>query len=231
LWLVVNLALALTLPSGVGAPPGAVRKRGPAAPSKVPAALPAVSEAEAAMEPALLSVKGKEEFEKGTYREAEKLYGLLLAKDPTNVGALNAYGAVLYRSQKFKLAEETFKKVLALAPNDVEAHRTLGIVYYSEQRYDEAVGELTKAIVLKPDDAVAYNYRGITSSQKGWQEAAQKELERAITLDPKYADAYFNLAVVFATQQPPDKGKARENYKRAIELGAEPDSALEQMIK
>ena len=52
-----------------------------------------------------------------------------------------------------------------------------------------------------------------------------------MALDPTYADAHFNLAVVFATQQPPNKENARKCYKRATELGAEPDTALEQMIK
>jgi Flp pilus assembly protein TadD len=86
-------------------------------------------------------------------------------------------------------------------------------------------------LAIQPKNATAHNYLGITASQKGWQEAAQKELETATALDPNYADAFFNLSVVFATQQPPDKEKARKHYKRATELGAEPDTALEQLIK
>ena len=138
---------------------------------------------------------------------------------------------VYFRSQKFKRAEEMFKKAIAIAPEDGFSHCTLGIVYYSQQKYDEAVNELTKALAVNPKNATAHNYLGITASQKGWQEAAQKELETATALDPSYADAHFNLAVVFATQQPPNKENARRCYKRATELGAEPDSALEQMIK
>ena len=90
---------------------------------------------------------------------------------------------------------------------------------------------MTKALAINPKNATAHNYLGITASQKGWQEAAQKELETATAIDPNYADAHFNLAVVFATQTPPNKEAARQHYKRAIELGAEPDAALEQMIK
>ena len=124
-----------------------------------------------------------------------------------------------------------FKKAIAIAPEDGFSHCTLGIVYYSQAKYDEAVNELTKALTLNPKNATAHNYLGITASQKGWQEAAQKELETATSLDPKYADAHFNLAVVFATQQPPNKELARKHYKLATEMGAEPDSALEQLIK
>ncbi len=175
--------------------------------------------------------EGKDEFDKGNYRDAERIYEKVLAKAPNNLYTLSNLGVVYFRSQKFKRAEEMFKKAIAIAPEDGFSHCTLGIVFYSQAKYDEAVNELTKALAVNPKNATAHNYLGITASQKGWQEAAQKELETATALDPAYADAHFNLAVVFATQQPPNKENARKCYKRATELGAEPDTALEQMIK
>lgn len=178
-----------------------------------------------------LAREGKDQFDRGNYREAEKLYEKILAKAPNNLYALSNLGVVRFRAGKLRLAEEAFKKAIAVAPEDAFSHCTLGIVYYSQGKYDEAVNELTKALAINPKNATAHNYLGITASQKGWQEAAQKELETATALDPNYADAFFNLAVVYATQQPPNKENARKHYKRATELGAEPDSALEQLIK
>jgi Flp pilus assembly protein TadD len=178
-----------------------------------------------------LAREGKDQFEKGNYREAERVYERVLTKAPSNLYTLSNLGVVYFRSGKFKRAEEMFKKAIAIAPEDGFSHCTLGIVFYSQQKYDEAVNELTKALAINNKNATAHNYLGITASQKGWQEAAQKELETATTLDPTYADAHFNLAVVFATQQPPNKENARKYYRRATELGAEPDSALEQLIK
>src|SRR5258707_471588 len=150
---------------------------------------------------------------------------------PNNLYTLSNLGVVLFRANKLKLAEESFKKAIAVAPEDGFSHCTLGIVYYSQGKYDEAVNELTRALAIDSKNATAHNYLGITASQKGWQEAAQKELETATALDPNYADANFNLAVVFATQTPPNKESARKYYQRATELGAERDSALEQLIK
>lgn len=180
---------------------------------------------------AALARQGKDEFDKGNYRDAERVYEKVLAQAPSNLYTLSNLGVVYFRSQKLPRAEEMFKKAIAIAPEDGFSHCTLGIVYYSQGKYDEAVSELTKALAINPKNATAHNYLGITASQKGWQEAAQKELETATALDPTYADAHFNLAVVFATQQPPNKESARKCYKRATELGAEPDTALEQMIK
>ena len=178
-----------------------------------------------------LARQGKEQFERGNYLDAEKAYRKILAKSPRNLYTLSNLGVVLFRSGKYKLAEEMFNKAIAVAPEDGFSHCTLGIVYYQESKLDEAVNELTKALAINPKNPTAHNYLGITASQKGWPEAAQKELETAVSLDASYADAYFNLAVVFATQQPPNKEEARKYYKRAVELGAEADAALEQLIK
>jgi len=178
-----------------------------------------------------LAKEGKDQFERGNYVEAEKTYRKILAKAPNNLYTLSNLGVVLFRAQKYKAAEESFRKAIAIAPEDSFSHCTLGIVYYSVQKYDEAVNELTKTLALNPKNPTAHNYLGITASQKGWQEAAMKELETAVTLDPTYADAHFNLAVVYAMQTPPNKEKAREHYKLAIQYGAEPDAALEQLIK
>jgi len=198
-----------------------------------PAGVANVSSAVMNLPPELASLarQGKDEFDKGNYRDAERVYEKVLTQAPNNLYTLSNLGVVYFRGNKLKRAEEMFKKAIAIAPEDGFSHCTLGIVYYSEGKYDEAVSELTKALAINPKNATAHNYLGITASQKGWQEAAQKELETATTLDPTYADAHFNLAVVFATQQPPNNEGARKCYKRATELGAEPDAALEQMIK
>jgi tetratricopeptide (TPR) repeat protein len=182
-------------------------------------------------DPVVLLAKAKEAFDLKHYPEAEKYYRRVLGREPRNLAGLNGLASAQFKENKPKQAEETLKRAVAVAPGDVEAHRLFGIVEYSMQNYDEAVNELTKAIAIKPDDAVAHNYLGITASQKGWQEASQKELQLATALDPKYADAYFNLAVVYATLYEPRKEKARECYRHALELGSEPDSALEAMTK
>ena len=53
----------------------------------------------------------------------------------------------------------------------------------------------------------------------------------ALAVNPDYADAHFNLAVVYATNEPPAKEQAKEHYKKATSLGVEPDSALEKLLR
>src|SRR5437588_395978 len=178
-----------------------------------------------------LARQAKENFDKGKYRSAEKLYQEILTKTPNNLYSLSNLGVVYFRSGKLKAAELTLKKAVALSPKDEFTHTTLGIVFYRQAKFDEALTELTKSLGLNPKSSTAHNYLGITASQKGWQEAAEKELLEAISENPKYADAHFNLAVIYATSSPPSREQAKRHYAMATSLGAEPDPSLEKLLQ
>jgi Flp pilus assembly protein TadD/predicted nucleic acid-binding Zn-ribbon protein len=177
-----------------------------------------------------LAWHAKESFDHGKYRTAERTYQEILTKSPNNLYSLSNLGVVYFRTGKLKAAELTLKKAVAIAPKDEFARTTLGIVYYREDKFDNALTELTKALAINPKSATAHNYLGITASQKGWQEAAEKEMLEAVADNPNYADAHFNLAVIYATAQPPAKELARRHYERATELGSPPDPALEKLL-
>jgi Flp pilus assembly protein TadD/uncharacterized coiled-coil DUF342 family protein len=177
-----------------------------------------------------LAWQAKENFDKGKYRTAEKIYQEMLTKTPNNLYSLSNLGVVYFRTGKLKAAELTLKKAAALAPNDEFTHTTLGIVYYRQAKFDSALTELTKSLGLNPKNATAHNYLGITASQKGWQEAAEKELLEAISENPNYADAHFNLAVIYATSSPPAREQAKQEYALATKLGAQPDPSLEKLL-
>ena len=203
--------------------------------SKAPeaSATPPVASTTGAMLPAdvkPLAEQAKKAFEAEKFSDAERLYDKTLQKAPNNVYLLSNRAVVQFRMGKFKQAEESFKKALAIAPEDAFCWSTIGIVYYSEEKYDEAVNALTKSLAINPKNPTAHNYLGITAAQKGWLEAAQKELESAVQLDPKYADAWYNLAVTYTTKVPPDIEEAKKAYKKAIELGAAKEAAMEEML-
>ena len=206
----------------------AMAKNGPNKPTgpTVQTSAPAVPD-----ELAPLARDAKDNFEKGKYRAAEKQYQDILAKSPNNLYSLCNLGVVYFRTGKWKAAELTLKKAVALSPKDEFAHTTLGIVYYRQSKFDDAITELTTALGINPKSATAHNYLGITASQKGWAEAAEKEMLDALAVNPDYADAHFNLAVVYATGQPPAKEQAKLHYVKATSLGAQPDPALEKLLR
>ncbi|MCX6966242.1 MAG: tetratricopeptide repeat protein [Verrucomicrobia bacterium] len=178
-----------------------------------------------------LAKEAKDKFNRGEYLAAERAYEKVVSQAPKNIYALSNLGVARFRAGHLKGAEETFKKVIALAPDDAFAHSTLGIVYFQQSRYDEAISALTQSVAVNSKSATAHNFLGIAAAKKGWQQAALKELETAIQLDPGYGDAHYNLAVLLATSQPPNKESARKYYKKALELGMKPDAKFDELIK
>jgi tetratricopeptide (TPR) repeat protein len=222
--------------TNTGAPPTETEK--PSAPTDASASGPPVPAASTSgFNPSVpeelvpVARDAKENFDRGRYRSAEKKYQEILTKSPNNLYSLSNLGVVYFRTGRLKAAELTLKKAVALAPKDEFSHTTLGIVYYRQAKFDDALTALTKALAINPKSATAHNYLGITASQKGWQEAAEKEMLEAIANNPDYADAHFNLAVIYATAQPPAKDLAKRHYGRATSLGAQPDPSLEKLLR
>jgi len=170
-------------------------------------------------------------FDKGNYDAAAEQYRQILARYPDNLYALSNLGVVRFQQGKYKDAEEALGRSIKVAPNDGFSHSILGIVYYMTARFDEAVSTLTRAATLDPNDPQTHNYLGIACSRKGWQQVAEQEVRKAIELNPNYGDAHFNLAVIYATQNPPGKEMARRHYNSAVQLGLPTDPELEKLLK
>jgi Tfp pilus assembly protein PilF len=56
-------------------------------------------------------------------------------------------------------------------------------------------------------------------------------MNEAIAANPDYADAHYNLAVIYATAEPPSKEQAKVHYAKATSLGAEADPSLEKLLR
>jgi tetratricopeptide (TPR) repeat protein len=79
----------------------------------IPPAVPS-TQMDAAME-------AKNLFERGNYRKAEEIYGVILKAAPDNLYVLSNLGLTQFRQQKLKEAEATFKKALVIEPMDESA--------------------------------------------------------------------------------------------------------------
>jgi hypothetical protein len=62
-------------------------------------------------------------------------------------------------------------------------------------------------------------------------QAAEEELRRSLEIEPDDAGAHFNLAVFYLRRKPVAVELARRHYYRALDLGFEPDPALEESLK
>lgn len=164
------------------------------------------------------------------FDEAEKKYLEVLTLDPGNVYTLANLGAAQMELNKLPEAETHLKRALALDPDDAFSLALLGLLKFRQQKSDDAFDALSRAAKLDPDNAQTQNYLGLVLSMKGQREAAEAAFRRAIQLAPGYAVAHYNLAVYYATQQPPTRELARWHYQKAVTVGHPKSDDLEKLL-
>jgi tetratricopeptide (TPR) repeat protein len=169
-------------------------------------------------------------FKNGRYDDAAAKYQEIIDKYPESLYAWSNLGVVRFQQGKLQEALKALQQAVKLSPTDAFSYSNLGIVYYQLNQYENAIDALNSAKALDPNDAKTRNYLGCACSQKGWQEVAEKEFRKAIELDPDFGDAHFNLALVYATEKPPLIELARQEYKKAIDLGITKDDRLEKLL-
>jgi tetratricopeptide (TPR) repeat protein len=165
------------------------------------------------------------------YDKAEAAYTQVLQQDPKNVALLGNLAAIQVESRHFDQAESNIQQALALDPEDPYSLYVLGILRFREKKYDDALGALSRSAKLDPQNPEVQNYLGLALSEKGLRVPAEAALRKAIQLQPGYAGAHYNLAVVYATQQPPATELARFHYQKALAAGYPPNPDLEKRFE
>lgn len=191
---------------------------------------PSLPPAAAASPVAALFDKANAALQAEQHAEAAKLYEDVLRAEPKNASALVGLGAARLRSAKFADAEVSLKKALACDASNEAAHFYLGTVCFKQNRDKEAMASFEKCVAIRPQNARANHYLGILATRMGLLDRAEREFKTAIAVDPAYGDAYFNLAVLYVTWDPPKLDLARSNYDLALKKGVKPDAALEKIL-
>ncbi len=162
------------------------------------------------------------------YDKAESAYLQVLNQDPKNVPTLGNLAAIEVEAGHLDKAETNIKQALALDPDDPYSLYVLGILRFRQTKYDDALDALARSAKLDPQNAEVQNYLGLTLSEKGMRIPAEAALRKAVELQPGYAGAHYNLAVVYATEQPPATALARWHYEKAIAAGYPRNPDLEK---
>jgi tetratricopeptide (TPR) repeat protein len=195
--------------------PVTARKR----PSELPAgAAPLVAEAERAATA-------------GRYAEAEQKLQQVLTQDEKNLYMLAQLANVQMGQDRQAEAEQTLKKALAVDPEDPACLYLLGSLRLHQQRYDEALDALSLSAKLAPDKPQTQLALGKTLVVKGQRQAAEAAFRKAIQLKPGWGEPHYQLAVVYATQQPPFMELAQWHYQRATGSGIARNPELEKILE
>lgn len=170
-------------------------------------------------------------FSAQKFAEAATLFEDALRADPKNTTALVGLGYSRQRENKLTEAEAALKKCLTFDPNNETAAFHLGVTHFKQERWNDATAAFEKGLQKNAQNARARHYLGIISTKLNFLDRAEREFKTAIAIDPNYGEAHFNLAVLYATWDPPQWDKAKAEYDEALKKGVTPDSALEKLLK
>jgi tetratricopeptide (TPR) repeat protein len=165
------------------------------------------------------------------FDEAEKKLSEVLRIDDKNVETLQRLAAAQLEQNRPKDAEANLKRALDQKPADARTLLLIGIADFDQDKFDDALDYLSRSAQADPQNPETQNYLGITLSQKGQRAAAETALRKAIQISPNYSSAHYNLAVVYATQQPPFTELARWHYQKALAYGHPQNADFEKMLE
>lgn len=169
-------------------------------------------------------------FAAGDYSQAENNFRKILLVEPQNVYALCNLGVTQLRLGSNEEAARTLLKALAYKYENEFAHYARGVALLRIARLDDAVEELQEGIKINDKNAAAWHTLGVIAIKRGRREEGKGHFLKAVELDPHCAEAHFNLAIIFATTDPPQLETARRHYKLAINSGAARDSDLDKLL-
>lgn len=196
-----------------------------AQPSPQPSSSTRVSEQPAGV--AALVSDAQLAFRRGDFARAILKFQDALRSAPDNVDLLCGLAAAQIEAGQLEDASKTLERAFQIAPNEPQVLSLKGLVFLRQQKIDEALDLLSKAAQLSPDNPVTQNYLGVALSQKGLRKQAETAFRKAIELDPNYAEAHYNLAVLYAFQDPPFPALARFHYEKAVAGGQPRNQKLE----
>ncbi len=215
---------------------GAVAADAPARASSAPLTpVPVASETKAAKKgnrelppgAGALVAEADRAFEARRYDEAEKKYLQVLAQDDKNLYALSHLGAVNLEMSRLGEAEKYLKRSLESDGEDEFSLSLMGVVKYDQDKYDEAIDYLSRAAKINPKRSATQVFIGLALAKKGQRGPAEAALRKALELQPNNPDAHYNLALIYASQNPPFLEMARWHYQKALVFGAAKNPTLE----
>jgi tetratricopeptide (TPR) repeat protein len=158
---------------------------------------------------------GAAAMEAHRYREAERDYRDVVARDPTLPDGHLNLGLALLRQSRLPEAIASLETAARLAPRLPGPHMFLAIAYLETARLDSAKSAVQKELRLTPDDVQVLTLAGTIAMQMGDAAAAIGPLDHASQLSPNDLDLLDLRARAY-------QAVAKEIYQRMYQLA--PDS-------
>ena len=164
------------------------------------------------------------------FGEAEQKFLHVLKLDEENPLTLGNLALAQMEQGNYEGAEASLTRALKNDDEDAFSLSLIGTLRYRQKKYDEARDYLAKAVKLNPEDSRAQHFLGSALNNLGQRKAAETALRKAVQIKPGYSEAHHNLAVVYATQNPPFIALAKFHYDKAVAGGHKKNAELQKIL-
>lgn len=178
-----------------------------------------------------LTQSASQAYKKQDWDQAIQLYQKALEQEPSSLHALSNLGVVYFSQGNYEKAEKTLKQALQQAPHDAFSYSILGISALQQNHLEESLQALISSVILNTKDAQAQNYLAMALTKKGWLKPAEEHGRESLLINPNSADAHYNLAQIYANQQPIARELAKKHYSLSVNLGGIRDETLENTLQ
>lgn len=144
------------------------------------------------MEPASQLSEADALYRAGRWAEAKAVCDLILAREPSNVGALQLAGSLALQDGDPEAAAGYFSRAVTAEPGNAIALYNLGNALVSLRRYAEAEARYGEALARKPNSAPIHANRGVALAALNRVEDAIASFDKAIALKPDFFEPLKN---------------------------------------
>jgi tetratricopeptide (TPR) repeat protein len=152
----------------------------------------------------------------GKLKEAEKIYGDLIATGTRNHIIYGNLAAVCGMQGNFNKTTDLLEKAIELKPDFPEHHYNLGIAVQKKGDLNAAIISYNKAIELKPEYTDAHYNLGNAHHELGELTSALNSYKVALQLNHKQAKAHNNIGNIY--HEIGDIQSAIISYRNALEI-------------
>ncbi|MBU1811315.1 MAG: tetratricopeptide repeat protein, partial [Candidatus Omnitrophica bacterium] len=161
---------------------------------------------------------GKIYLEMAKEKEAITFWNKELSLYPQRPSIYVQFGLYYLKKKEFIKAEDFFQKARQKNPDFYLSYYGLGKIWENNKDYDKAIKYYQKALSLNPACAYSHYALGRLYGKMG-NFLALGELEKTIELDSNFARAHNDLAVLYASMNPPNWELAKKHIEIAKALG------------
>jgi tetratricopeptide (TPR) repeat protein len=136
----------------------------------------------------------------GRLADAERLYSLILTKDPQHADSIHLLGVIAFQTGRPGIAAEKISAAIRINGSIASYHSNLGSALRDLGRFDEAAEACREAIQLMPRFSEAHANLGAALYELGRFDEAVGACQNAIRYNPNLPSAYTNLGNALAAQ-------------------------------